>query len=194
MKSYNIVYRTEDLNSREFKKRYKTIISGLKTTGPLCYQFLCVYFFRRACYAALFVIFQTNPMIQIGSANITAILMLLYIIIVRPYDSILSTILSIINEILLVAMIMGTSRFLDPVITPSLSNTIGTAFIGIIVGVIIINWVGIVVYGITMGFKKVYETKRLKRLRKAQAEIKDIKWAHGDFTKVSHARVLDTSS
>jgi hypothetical protein len=40
VKAFNIIYRTENLTSQEFKKRYKTIISGLKTTGPLSFQFI----------------------------------------------------------------------------------------------------------------------------------------------------------
>jgi hypothetical protein len=40
VKAYNIIFRTENLSSEEFKKRYKTIISGLKITGPLSFQFI----------------------------------------------------------------------------------------------------------------------------------------------------------
>lgn len=126
IKAYNIIFRTENLNSREFKRRYKTIISGLKTTGPLSFQFICVFFFRRAAYACLFVLFVSKPMVQIGFANMTTIGMLLYIVIVRPYDTFLSNFLGIVNEILLTVMLIGTGRFLDPIITPTQSSLIGT--------------------------------------------------------------------
>jgi len=35
IKSFNIIYRTQDLNSFDFKKRYLTIIAGLKVSSPL---------------------------------------------------------------------------------------------------------------------------------------------------------------
>lgn len=35
IKSFDIIFRTHDLNSDEFKKRYKTIIAGMKTSSPL---------------------------------------------------------------------------------------------------------------------------------------------------------------
>jgi hypothetical protein len=147
VKAYNIIFRTQDLNAEDFKKRYKTIISGLKTDGPLSYQFICVFFFRRALFATLFVIFQSNPTLQITFALFTTISMLLYLSIVRPYDTYLSNILGVTNEILLCFMLIGTSQFLDPIMTPDQSKMIGNAFIGIIVGTIVVNWGGIISYG-----------------------------------------------
>jgi len=70
IKCFNIIYRTEDLNSLDFKKRYKTIIAGLKTNGPLKYQFICVFYFRRALYASIFVMLETKPSLEIISANL----------------------------------------------------------------------------------------------------------------------------
>lgn len=151
--SFNIVYKTQDLKSPDFQKRYETIIAGLKTSGPLWYQFICVFYFRRAVYSGIFVLFQDSPGFQIICANVVTIAMLLYLIIVKPYDSYLSIGLSIINEILLVWMITPTFRFLNPVITPALSKMMGNMFVGIIVATIVINWVSIIVYGVSMVIK-----------------------------------------
>jgi hypothetical protein len=93
---------------------------------------------------------MARPGFQIILANFITIFMAIYIIVIRPYDSILSSILSIINEFLLVVMIVGTTRFIDPVITPNESNMIGRAFIWIIIVTIAINWVGIMIYGISI--------------------------------------------
>ena len=67
IKSFEIVYRTGNLNSEEFKKRYKTIIAGLKTSGPLCFQFISIFYFRRAVYASIFVLFESSPGFQLIS-------------------------------------------------------------------------------------------------------------------------------
>ena len=154
IKCFNIIYRTQNLDSIDFQKRYKTIISGLKISGPLCYQFIWVFYFRRAVYASVFVIFQSKPSLQLAFANTITIVMLLYLLVVKPYDSLLSTILSVVNEVMIISMITSTFRFLNSVITPSMSNIIGNMFAGIIVGTIAINWFAIIGYGVGTYIKK----------------------------------------
>lgn len=193
IKAYNIIYRTADLNSEEFKKRYKTIISGLRTDNPLAYQFICVFFFRRAVYASIFVLFSSKPVYQIICANAITIAMMVYVVVVRPYNTFLSTILSILNEMLLVGMILITFRFLNPTISPALSKTIGTLLITIILVTIILNWVGIMLYGISQYIHKKMRAQRLKKLKAAQKEIENIQWVSSNISRVSHARIITTS-
>ena len=154
IKSFNIIYRTQDLNSFDFKKRYLTIIAGLKVSSPLWYQFICIFYFRRAVYASIFVLFQSQPVLQIIFADFVTASMLVYLIIIRPYNSLLSTLLSIVNEILVIWMITPTYRFLEEEITPNLSKMIGSIFVGIVVGTIVVNWFSIIVYGTTIYIKK----------------------------------------
>lgn len=101
VKCYNTIYCTADLNNEEFQKRFKTFITDLKTTDPLCFQFITVFFFRRAIYASTFVLLGYYPLVQIIAANGCVAFMFLYLVIVRPYMSFLSTFLSILNEVLL---------------------------------------------------------------------------------------------
>ena len=147
IKSFNIIYKAPNLNSDEFQKRYQTIIAGLKTSGPLCYQFIWVFYFRRLVYASVFVLFQSVPTIQLAFANTITVVMLVYLLVVKPYDSLLSTILSIVNELMIISMITSTFRFIDSVISPNMSNFIGNMFVGIIVATIAINWIAIIGYG-----------------------------------------------
>jgi len=80
--------------------RYKTIIADLKTNDPLCYQFICVFFFRRALYASILIIFESKSTLQIVSANLVTLLMVIYLVIIKPYRATLSNFLSVSNEIL----------------------------------------------------------------------------------------------
>jgi len=105
-KTFNIVYECPDLKAVEFKKRYKIIIAGLKIDNPLRYQFTCVFFFRRAVYASMFIVLASYPSVQIGFAFCSCLVMALYEIIVKPYSTRLSSILSIVNEVLLSIMIV----------------------------------------------------------------------------------------
>lgn len=123
-----------------------------------------MFYFRRALFASLFVIFSTSPTIQIASASVLSIGMTAYVVIVRPYESMLSTVLSIVNELLLILMILPTSRFLDPVISPSQSSMMGSAFVGIVIATIVINWVAIIGYGGGQIFYKKIRSRKYKRV------------------------------
>ena len=103
--AYNILSKTMNINDTEFKKRYKTFIADLRTDSPLRYQFITVFFFRRAVYGCAFVILVFFPTLQIICLIATVIGMMIYLIIVRPYKSILSSLLSVVNEILLLIMV-----------------------------------------------------------------------------------------
>ena len=103
--AFNILLTTNDLTDPVFKKRYKTFIVDLKTNSPLQFQFISVFFFRRALFASVLVIFAFIPQTQIAILITIVTGMMIYMIIVMPYQSILSTILGILNEALLLIMI-----------------------------------------------------------------------------------------
>ncbi|CAI2365637.1 unnamed protein product [Moneuplotes crassus] len=159
IKSFNIIYKAGDLNSKTFKKRYKTIISGLKTSGPMCFQFVSIFYFRRGVYASILVLLYSTPLLQIMSASILTVAMACYLIIVKPYESSLSTFLSISNEFLLILMIFGSFRFVNPVMTPTESRIIGKVFIGVLISTIFLNWASIIFQGI----KTFLQNKRRKK-------------------------------
>ena len=102
--AYNILQRTSQLNNPEFQKRYKTFIIDLRIDHPLQFQFITVFFFRRAIYACSFVLLTFMPEIQISFIITTIVGMMLYLIMIKPYKSLLSTILALINEVLFLIM------------------------------------------------------------------------------------------
>jgi len=158
----------------------------LKTTDPLCFHFITVFFFRRAVYASLFVLFGYYPMFQVIMAMGCAVFMFLYLVIVRPYVSFLSTFLSILNEILLGVMIVTTFRFVNPEISPSMSSQLGSFLVGILATTIAVNWVAIVIFGIVKMVHKRSLNKKLKKLRSTQEKIDKVSWTKGDIDKISH--------
>ena len=103
--SFGVVQSTATLNDATFQKRFKTFIIDLRVHSPLCFHFISVFFFRRAVYACCFAIFSTFPRVQIFFIASAVVSMILYLIAVRPYKSVLSRILSLLNEAFLVAMI-----------------------------------------------------------------------------------------
>lgn len=91
--------------------------------------------------------------------------MVTYLILIRPYKSPLSKVLSITNELLLAGMVMGSFRFVNPVITPDQSKQIGLVLIIVLILTIIINWTGIIIYGVVQFIKKRMRANRLKRFK-----------------------------
>ena len=145
-KAFNIVYEWPNLDSFEFRKRYKTLIAGLKTSDPLKYQFTWVFLFRRAIFAALLIVLASYPSVQVSFALVTWLGVMVYGVIVKPYWSRLSSILLIVNEWIFTTIVGIWMRFLRKKITPDYRRMIGTTLVYII-GTIIINWIGIIVFG-----------------------------------------------
>lgn len=156
IKSYNIIFQTQNLKSMEFQNRYRIIIMDMRTDNPLRFQFITVFFFRRVIYASIFMFLASRQLLQIGAGLIIVVAMGGYLIIVHPYESPLSSFLSIVNELLLLCLVVIPSRFLDPIITPSDMKMFGNILISLIISTIIINWVAIILYGVVkMIHKKV---------------------------------------
>ena len=97
-----------------------------------------------------------------------------YLVIIRPYQSILSSILSLTNEILLLSMIIVCYRFVDPIISPDQSKLIGLGLVGIIVMTIVINWIGIVTYGVSIYIKKRVKKAKLKKSKETVSKMRRI--------------------
>jgi hypothetical protein len=185
VKCYNILFRTCNPKNKEFQKRYKTIILDLRTDDPLRFQFITVFFFRRAIYASTFMLLAELQIMQVSAAVATVIGMTSYLLLVRPYKSVLSSVLSVFNEFMLFLTVGLPGRFLEPVISPSESRTFGTILIGIIISTIAVNWIGIMIYGIVVFIKR----KLKKKAKNAQIKEKSKKDdAHNISMLIQHER------
>ena len=171
--TFNIIFRTANLEDENFQDRYKTIINDMRLDNPLRFQFICVYLFRRAVYAGIFVFFVNSPIVQVVSAIWTVIAMLLYLIIIRPYQSSLSKILSLVNDLLLLLCLLITIRFLDPIITPKSRVVFGQILITIILATIGINWVGIIISGIIRSIQKFKKKKQSTKNQKMFKQLEN---------------------
>ena len=110
---------------------------------------------------------------QIGFIIFTVVGMMIYLIIVRPYKSNLSIILSLVNEVLLLGMSIICVRFTNLTITPDLSSKIGTILIIILISTIAINWIGIVIYGTMIFIKNRIKKRKRKNIKKYAECMKD---------------------
>ena len=172
--AFNILYTTNDLSDPVFKKRYKTFIVDLKTNSPLRFQFISVFFFRRALYAWVLVIVAFIPKTQIALLITIVAGMMVYLIIVMPYESILSTILGILNEALLLIMVSIWTRFTDNKVDRKTSSEYGRCLVYILIGTIIINWVAIITYGTTLLVKKGLKKKKLQKIKRKRSSTERV--------------------
>ena len=99
--------------------------------------------------------------------------MLLYLIIIRPYQSTLSKILSLVNDLLLLLCLLITIRFLDPIITPKSRVVFGQILITIILATIGINWVGIIISGIIRCIQKFKKKKQSTKNQKMFKQLEN---------------------
>jgi len=164
VKFYNIIFRTQNLKDKEFQKRYKTIIVGMRIDNPLRFQFITVFLYRRLIYASVFLFLSNYKFIQVGAALTTVIMTAAYVAIVRPYASGLSTLLSIMNEFFLLSTVAIPGRFLEPIITPNASKAFGNVLIGLIIATIAVNWIIIMVFAISKFIKKRMKPKDKKSI------------------------------
>ena len=152
------------MKDEEFQERYKIIINDLRTDSPFRYQYITVFYFRRAIYAGAFVLLEAWPILQVSVVNLSAFLMLLYLVIFKPYESILSRILSVINEVLLFTLLMFTIKFINPKVKPKESNIYGNFMIAFVLITVVINWTFIAIFGTLNTYKKYADKKLLKKI------------------------------
>lgn len=123
------------------------------------------------------------------SAIIIVVFMLFYLIIVKPYSSSLSKILSLVNEVLLLICLLITVRFLDPVISPTVSLIYGQLLITIILMTIAINWIGIIISGIISLIQSKVNKKKMKEMKIENNEISlySLGDTENNFSKMNRA-------
>ena len=77
--------------------RYRNLVTDIDTTNPLRYHFYTIFFFRRAVYAGIIVMFGGAPAAQLCLSLIMAALMIAYFLIIKPFTGNLSKALTIMN-------------------------------------------------------------------------------------------------
>jgi hypothetical protein len=134
----------------------------LRTDNPLRFQFITVFFFRRVLYASTFILLSRWQFFQISYAVFTVFFMVSYLLIIKPYKSVLSSVLSVFNEFMLFLTVAIPGRFLEPFITPIESRIFGNLLISIIIATIAVNWIAIILYGVITFIHKKLTHKELK--------------------------------
>lgn len=82
----------------EFKKKWGTLYEEFRNGGWGCMGYYIVFFWRRLILSVCFIILKDTPLIQNLIVEVVCLLVLVYLIIYRPYISNLMNSVQIANE------------------------------------------------------------------------------------------------
>jgi hypothetical protein len=81
----NILQRNyEKVNHPKFMASYSTIIKEVDLSRPIRYMYYPVFLIRRVVFVLELVLFANSPKAQIGTMSCTAIVMLVYVVVIKP--------------------------------------------------------------------------------------------------------------
>ena len=140
----------EKVSELEFDLRYKTIIADIQISKPTGYQVMSLFYFRRCVYTAIIILLSRTPLSCLILVIIMGLVSFFYVIIFRPYETILSKINSTQNELYFVASVIVISTLLFVTLGRKELVIFGYVLIGIVIMCVIVNWVAIISFGVYM--------------------------------------------
>lgn len=120
---------------------YSTIVKEVDLSHPLRYMYYPVFLIRRALFAIQLVLFANQPLAQIGVMSSTAVIMIIYVVVIRPQKEKVMIALTACGEAILLFLHLFSMVFLDENLSEEKSNRYGW-FVIVLVGLyILVNWV-----------------------------------------------------
>jgi len=190
----NILQRNyEKINSEKFQSAYSTIIKELDTSHTIRYMYYPVFLIRRAVFAIMLVLLAGSPLYQIIAMSFTAVIMLIYIIIIRPQKQRIMMILTAAGEGLLLFLHLFSIVFLNPNLDQTKANQYGW-FVVVIVGLyIVVNWgiiMGITIVNLRQNYRQWKEKQALHK-KKLQEDEDYKRWKKKHHVKKRMAEEIE---
>ena len=111
----NILQRSYDkMTAPKFLASYSTIIEELDISHPSKYMFYAIFFMRRMVYVFMLVLFTTKITIAIAGHCVASSFMILYILIAKPFKRRVSSFLTIVGELFVMAFHIVGLAVIDP--------------------------------------------------------------------------------
>ncbi|CDW89713.1 fu domain containing protein [Stylonychia lemnae] len=167
----NILQRNyQKIQTVKFMLSYSTIVKEVDLSHPIKYMYYPVFLMRRALFSISLVLFANSPFNQIVFMSATSIVMIVYIILIRPQKDKIMIVLTALGEVLLLFLHIFSLVFLDENLTEEVENQYGWFIIIIIGFYILANWVIIV----TLTIKQLRQKCKENKLKKSQLKLKQI--------------------
>lgn len=128
------------LEEPDIKERIEALYEKIDTSRSASSVFIVLFFLRRFVYALSMVTLQSYQSLQISLLLLQSVLMLLYLLSVRPFNHGYLTNLEIFNEICVLACAYHLIAYTNFQPDPAIGYEAGTSMISITLFVAIVNF------------------------------------------------------
>ena len=166
-----LIEKREEVDSEAFKEKYGSYLTNVETfLKPKAVQYPSVFMLRRLFMAINITFFKFNLVTQVLCGVHSSLLMLSWLILVRPFDSQLKNFLEGSNEIFVLILSYAGFLFSDYVENPVVRYSFGFFYISLLAVPLVINIV-VIVYETLSELLKVCRRWRRKKSIKTQNEV-----------------------
>jgi hypothetical protein len=140
----NILQRSYDkLANPKFVVQYHTIIDELDLSHPSKYMYYAVFLMRRIVYVFLIVLFTEKLMLAVATQSASSALMILYVLIARPFKRRVTAMLTILGELFVTGFHVIGLGINDPNQSDEQNKQFGFIVVGMLAIFMIISFVTI---------------------------------------------------
>ena len=154
---------------------YSTIIKEVDLSHPIRYMYYPVFLMRRIIFVLSLVLFANMPKVQIAVMCFACVVMIAYVVVIKPQKERVMIILTAAGEAMLLILHLISIAFLDETMKEDTSNKIGWFIIVLVALYIMVNWTVVVVITV-INMKQNYKDWKLKKVEVKQKIADDYKY------------------
>ena len=135
-------YSSQIINSEEFREKINCFISDIDVKRNLAKYFIPINLLRKATYGTLLVVFGKDvpPELQFVFIVLQALIMLMVVIVLKPFSFLVMNLTAIFNEIMITVIICFSGIFLQRELHNKKAIDLGWTWISLVSFTIISNW------------------------------------------------------
>lgn len=175
----NILQRSYDrLDNPKFIAQYHAIIDELDLSHPSKYMYYAVFLMRRVVYVFLIVLFSENVLISVAAHGASSVLMILYILIARPFKRKVTAVLTIFGELFVAGFHAIGMGIRDPDQPDSQNEQFGFVIVGMLALYMVMALMSIIVQviGDLITAGKAAKAENAEKVEKEREEFDYKKW------------------
>ncbi len=175
----NILQRSYDrLDHPKFVTSFHAIINELDLSHPSKYMFYAVFLMRRIVYVFLVVLFSENLLVAVASQSASSVLMILYVLIARPFKRRVTAVLTIFGELFVAGFHAIGMGIQDPDQPDAENQQFGFVIVGMLAAYMGLALISIIVQviGDLVAAGKAAKEEQLEKEGKEKEEFQYKKW------------------
>ena len=135
-------YSSQIINSEEFREKINCFISDIDVKRNLAKYFIPINLLRKATYGTLLVVFGKDVPAELQFVFIVlqALIMLMVVIVLKPFSFLVMNLTAIFNEIMITVIICFSGIFLQKELHNKKAIDLGWTWVSLVSFTIISNW------------------------------------------------------